>query len=195
MGKKRKASYSRKTNETEVKVELDLDGNGSTEIDTKIKFFDHMLEQLGKHSGFDLKVKANGDLEIDDHHTVEDIGITLGESFNQALGDKKGIVRFADTTIPLDESLVRIAIDISGRPYLYSNLKFNREMVGDLSTETVNEFLRGFVNHARLTLHLDLIRGDNAHHQVEAVFKGLALVLKKAVKLESDRMPSTKGML
>lgn len=195
MDKKRRASISRKTNETEVKVELDLDGNGSTEIDTKIKFFDHMLEQLGKHSGFDLKVKANGDLEIDDHHTVEDIGISLGESFNQALGDKKGIVRFADTTIPLDESLVRIAIDISGRPYLHSNLKFNREMVGDLSTETVNEFLRGFVNHARLTLHLDLIRGDNTHHQVEAIFKGLALVLKKAVKLESDRMPSTKGIL
>ncbi|MCF8008973.1 MAG: imidazoleglycerol-phosphate dehydratase, partial [Halanaerobiales bacterium] len=123
MNKRRMSSYSRKTNETEVSVELDLNGNGSTEIDTKINFFNHMLKQLGKHSGFDLKVTAIGDLKTDDHHTVEDIGITLGESFNQALGDKKGIVRFADTIIPCAESLVRVVIDISGRPYLNSNLK------------------------------------------------------------------------
>lgn len=195
MSKNRKAVKKRETYETSVKVELDLDGEGKGSIDSGLKFFDHMLAQLTKHSGFDLVVEADGDLEIDEHHTVEDIGITLGDAFVEALGDKKGIARFANNLTPLDETLVRTVVDISGRPFLHSGLEFSREMVGDLPAEMVEEFLRAFTNHAGLTLHIDLIRGDNCHHQIEAVFKSLALVLKDAVEVVSDKMPSTKGKI
>ncbi len=195
MSKERKAVKKRATNETEVEVELNLDGEGKGDIDSGLKFFDHMLAQLAKHGGFDLMVKAEGDLEIDEHHTVEDVGITLGQAFNQALGDKKGIARFADSHTPLDETLVRTAVDISGRSYLYADFDFSREMVGDFPSELVWEFLKSFVNHAKITLHMDLIRGDNCHHQIEAAFKSLAVTLKKAVEVVSDRMPSTKGKL
>lgn len=195
MSSEREAVKKRKTLETEVEVQINLDGSGNNQIDSKINFFDHMLDQLSKHGGFDLKIKAEGDLEIDEHHTVEDIGITLGEAFNEALGDKKGIARFADSHTPLDETLVRTAVDISGRSYLYTDFDFSREVVGDFPSELVWEFLKSFVNHAEITLHIDLIRGDNCHHQIEAVFKSLALTLKKAVEIVSDRMPSTKGKL
>lgn len=195
MSKKRKAVKKRETYETSVKIELDLDGDGKGSIDSGIKFFDHMLAQLTKHSGFDLIVEADGDLEIDEHHTVEDIGITLGDAFVEALGDKKGIARFANNLTPLDETLIRTVVDISGRPFLHFDLDFSREMVGDLPAEMVEEFLRAFTNHAGLTLHIDLIRGDNCHHQIEAVFKSLALVLKDAVEVVSDKMPSTKGKI
>lgn len=195
MSEKRKAVKKRETYETSVKIELDLDGEGKGSIDSGLKFFDHMLAQLTKHSGFNLVVEADGDLEIDEHHTVEDIGITLGDAFVEALGDKKGIARFANNLTPLDETLVRTVVDISGRPFLHSSLKFSREMVGDLPAEMVEEFLRAFTNHAGLTLHIDLIRGDNCHHQIEAVFKSLALVLKDAVEVVSDKMPSTKGKI
>lgn len=195
MSENRKAVKKRETYETSVKVELNLDGKGKGNIDSGLKFFDHMLAQLTKHSGFDLVVEADGDLEIDEHHTVEDIGITLGDAFVEALGDKKGIARFANKLTPLDETLVRTVVDISGRPFLHSGLEFSREMVGDLPAEMVEEFLRAFTNHAGLTLHIDLIRGDNCHHQIEAVFKSLALVLKDAVEVVSDKMPSTKGKI
>ncbi len=195
MSENRKAVKKRETYETSVKIELDLDGEGQGNIDSGIKFFDHMLAQLTKHSGFDLVVEANGDLEIDEHHTVEDIGITLGDAFVEALGEKKGIARFANNLTPLDETLIRTAVDISGRPFLHSGLEFSREMVGGLPAEMVEEFLRAFTNHAGLTLHIDLIRGDNCHHQIEAVFKSLALVLRDAVEVVSDKMPSTKGKI
>jgi len=195
MSEERRAVKERETFETSVKVELNLDGEGKADIDSGIKFFDHMLDQLAKHSGFDLVVQADGDLEIDEHHTVEDIGITLGQAFNEALGDKKGIARFADSTVPLDETLVRTAIDISGRPYLYNDFDFSRDMVGDFPSELVYEFFKSFVNYAKITLHTEIIRGDNCHHQIEAVFKCLAVTLRKAVKVVSDRMPSTKGKL
>lgn len=195
MSSERRAAKKRKTFETEVEVKLNLDGSGSSRIDTKINFFNHMLNQLSKHGGFDLEIKAKGDLEIDEHHTVEDVGITLGKAFNEALGDKKGIRRFADSHTPLDETLVRTAVDISGRSYLYTDFDFKREIVGDFSSELVWEFLKSFVNHAQITLHIDLIRGANCHHQIEAIFKSLALTLKKAVEVVSDKMPSTKGQL
>lgn len=195
MSENRKAVKKRETYETSVKIELNLDGEGKGSIDSGLKFFDHMLAQLTKHSGFDLVVEADGDLEIDEHHTVEDIGITLGEAFLKALGDKKGIARFANNLTPLDETLVRTVVDISGRPFLHSGLDFSREMVGDLPAEMVEEFLRAFTNHAGLTLHIDLIRGDNCHHQIEAVFKSLALVLKDAVEVGSKKIPSTKGKI
>ena len=195
MSEERKSIKKRETFETKVKVELNLDGDGNRDIDSGIKFFDHMLDQLAKHSGFDLKIKADGDLEIDEHHTVEDIGITLGKAFNEALGNKKGIARFADSVIPLDETLVRTAVDISGRPFLHNNLEFSRSMVGDFPSELVDEFLKSFTNHAMITMHIDLIRGENCHHQIEAVFKSLAVTLKKAVEIVSDRMPSTKGKI
>jgi imidazoleglycerol-phosphate dehydratase len=173
VSEKRVASKKRETYETEVEVTINLDGDGSGQIDSGIKFFDHMLNQLAKHSGFDLTIKAQGDLEIDQHHTVEDIGITLGDAFLSALGDKKGIKRFANNLAPLDETLVRTALDISGRPYLYIDLKLTRAMVGDFPAELTEEFLKSFVNHAKITLHVDILRGDNCHHQIEAVFKSI----------------------
>ncbi len=195
MSEKRVASKKRETYETEVEVTINLDGDGSGQIDSGIKFFDHMLNQLAKHSGFDLTIKAQGDLEIDEHHTVEDIGITLGDAFLSALGDKKGIKRFANNLAPLDETLVRTALDISGRPYLYSDLNLTRAMVGDFPAELTEEFLKSFTNHAKITLHVDILRGNNCHHQIEAVFKSLALALKESTEIVSDKMPSTKGML
>jgi imidazoleglycerol-phosphate dehydratase len=195
VSEKRVATKKRETFETKVEVTIDLDGDGNANIDSGIKFFDHMLNQLAKHSGFDLTIKAQGDLEIDEHHTVEDIGITLGDAFLSALGDKKGIKRFANNLAPLDETLVRTALDISGRPYLFTDLNLTREMVGDFPSELTEEFLKSFVNHAKVTLHLDILRGENCHHQIEAVFKSLALALKESTEVVSDKMPSTKGML
>ena len=195
MSKERRAVKKRETYETKIEVEINLDGKGEGDIDSGLKFFDHMLAQLAKHGGFDLMVKADGDLEIDEHHTVEDIGITIGQAFNEAIGDKQGIARFADSHTPLDETLVRTVVDISGRPYLYADFNFSREMVGDFPSELVWEFLKSFVNNAKITLHMDLIRGTNCHHQIEAAFKSLAVTLKRAVEVVSDRMPSTKGKL
>ncbi len=195
MSKERKALQLRNTRETEIKVKLNIEGTGTVKADSGIKFFDHMLAQLAQHAGFDLLIEAEGDLEIDQHHTVEDIGITLGQAFLKALGDKKGISRFADCSVPLDESLVKTSVDISGRPYLYTDLDFSREMVGDFPSELVEEFLRAFSSHAKITLHIELIRGENCHHQIEAVFKSLARALKDAVSIVSEEMPSTKGKL
>ncbi|MGM0603479.1 MAG: imidazoleglycerol-phosphate dehydratase HisB [Bacillota bacterium] len=191
----RKAVKERETGETKVKVEINLDGSGNCSINTGIGFFDHMLKQIGRHGGFDLNIFAEGDLEIDGHHTVEDIGITMGQAFLEALGDKKGISRFSSVLIPLDESLVRTVVDISGRSFLYTDLQFSREKVGDFPSELAVEFLRAFAYNGGITLHVELMYGENCHHQIEAVFKSLARALKLAVKVDSDQIPSTKGVL
>lgn len=195
MSRERTAVEQRKTQETEIVVSLNLDGEGKSEIKTGIGFFDHMLEQIARHGNIDLELSVQGDLEIDTHHSIEDTGIALGKAFARAIGDKKGIRRFSSALIPLDETLVRAVVDISGRPYLYTVLPFSREMVGDLPAEMVVEFMRAFAFNAGITLHLEILHGKNCHHQIEAVFKALARVLKEAVKIESDKIPSTKGVL
>jgi len=195
---KRSAAASRRTNETDIEVELDLDGSGSAEVDTGLPFFDHMLTQLGRHGGFDLGVRATGDLEIDAHHTVEDTGIILGEVFASALGDKAGIRRFASNRVPLDESLVDVALDLSGRPYVHYEVVFPGEKIlGDppFDPQLVEEFWRAFVVASSITLHITLVRGRNTHHIVEATFKGVALSLRDAVRVEGAGIPSTKGTL
>ncbi len=195
MSENRKAVITRKTAETNIEISIDLDGSGKCSIDTGVAFFDHMLDQVARHGDFDLNISADGDLEIDAHHTVEDTGIALGQAFADALGYKKGISRFSSVLIPLDESLVRTTVDISGRPFLYTDLSFSREMVGDFPSELVVEFLRAFSYNAGITVHVELMHGENCHHQIEAVFKALARALKLAVKIESDQIPSTKGVL
>ncbi len=195
MSKDRVAVERRKTAETEVVVSINLDGDGKGNLKTGLGFFDHMLEQLSRHGNFDLEVSVQGDLEVDEHHTIEDTGIALGKAFASALGDKKGIRRFSSALIPLDESLVRTVVDISGRPFLYHDLPFTREMVGDFPSEMVVEFLRAFAFNMGITLHVEIMHGDNCHHQIEALFKSLARALKEAVKIESDKIPSTKGVL
>jgi len=195
MSENRKAVITRKTAETNIEISIDLDGSGKCSIDTGVAFFDHMLDQVARHGNFDLNISADGDLEIDAHHTVEDTGIALGQAFADALGYKKGISRFSSVLIPLDESLVRTTVDISGRPFLYTDLSFSREMVGDFPSELVVEFLRAFSYNAGITVHVELMHGENCHHQIEAVFKALARALKLAVKIESDQIPSTKGVL
>jgi imidazoleglycerol-phosphate dehydratase len=194
----RSASSSRATTETDVKIELALDGSSDVDVSTGIPFFDHMLSQLGRHGGFDLLVAAKGDLEIDAHHTVEDVGIVLGEVFRQALGDKAGVRRFASCRVPLDEALVEVALDLSGRPYLHYEVAFPGEKIlGEppFDPQLVEEFLRAFVTAAGITLHVTLVRGRNTHHIVEATFKGLARSLRDAVTIEGTSVPSTKGTL
>lgn len=195
MNKKRIAVEQRKTAETEVVVSINLDGQGAGNIKTGIGFFDHMLEQISRHGSFDLEVSVKGDLAVDQHHTIEDTGIALGRAFKSALLDKKGVSRFASALIPLDESLARVVVDLSGRPYLYTDFSFARPMVGEFPTEMVVEFMRAFAFNAELTLHLEILHGENCHHKIEALFKGLARSLKDAVEIESDRIPSTKGVL
>ncbi len=193
----RSASVNRKTNETDISLELTLDGNGKYDIDTGVPFFNHMLELFTRHGSFDLKLKAVGDIEVDLHHTVEDIGIVLGQAFTQALGDKKGIRRYANAFIPMDESLARAVVDISGRPFSVFDAKLPRAKVGQFEPELVREFFQAFVNHARLTLHLKLEYGDNTHHVIEALFKAFGVALSKAVQVKPgvQEIPSTKGLL
>ena len=195
MSRDRVAVEQRKTKETEIIASVNLDGEGRSEIKTGVGFFDHMLEQIARHGNIDLELSVKGDLHIDSHHTIEDTGIALGKAFAKAIGDKKGIARFSSALVPLDETLVRAVVDISGRPYLYKDLPFSREMVGNFPSEMVVEFMRAFAFNAGITLHLEILHGDNCHHQVEAVFKALARALKAAVRVESDKIPSTKGVL
>jgi imidazoleglycerol-phosphate dehydratase len=191
----RSAQLQRETKETVVAVDLDLDGAGTVSASTGIPFFDHMLEQLGKHGGLDLRVEAKGDLEVDLHHTVEDVGIVLGNAVREALGDKHGVRRFANALVPLDEALVQVALDLSGRPYLVYDVEPISEWIGTFDPQLAEEFWKGFVDGARVTLHMHSISGKNGHHVIEASFKGVARALRDAVKIEGEGVPSTKGTL
>ncbi len=194
----RKAETERKTGETQVSVSLNLDGSGKSDIKTGVGFLNHMLELLSKHSGFDIQVSANGDLDVDAHHTTEDVGIVLGETFREAIGDKAGIARFADVSLPMQDSLANIAVDICGRPYLAYNVKFPVDKIGEFDTELVEEFINAFVTHARITMHVECVTGINSHHIAEAVFKAVARVLKAACAIspgDQKTIPSTKGSL
>lgn len=191
----REASITRTTKETDVSVTWNLDGTGKASIDTGIGFFNHMLELLAFHSGTDLTVTAEGDLDVDDHHTIEDIGIVLGTVFRQALADRKGIARYGFFLLPMDEVLAETAMDISGRPYLVFHCDFTRENVGAMATEMTEEFFRAFAVAAGVTLHINVRYGINDHHKMEGIFKSFARTLKAAVKVEGDQVPSTKGML
>ncbi|HSQ89507.1 imidazoleglycerol-phosphate dehydratase HisB [Romboutsia sp.] len=189
------AKIERKTLETEVLVEINLDGKGNSEINTGIGFLDHMLTLMAFHGSFDLKVNCNGDLYVDEHHTVEDIGITLGQAFNKALGDKKGIKRYSSIYIPMDEALCNTALDISNRPYLVFNVNFERAKVGNMDTQNFKEFFRAFVNESKTTLHINLLYGENDHHKIEAVFKAFARTLKEGIQITSNKVTSSKGVL
>ena len=193
----RRAAIHRKTRETDVQLFLDLDGRGAAEVSTKIGFLDHMLTSWAVHAGFDLKVDAKGDLHVDPHHTVEDVGIVLGDGLNQALGDKRGIARFGHAYVPLDEALTRCVIDLSGRPFLYWDATFPVPQVGALPCELFEDFFRAFADHGRLNLHLEVLRGRNAHHIAETLFKAAARALAAAVALDprAKGVPSTKGVL
>lgn len=194
----RTASESRVTKETRIEVELNLDGTGAAEVSTGLPFFDHMLDQLGRHGGFDLTVTARGDLEVDSHHTVEDVGIVLGRVFRSALGDKAGVRRFASITVPLDEAAVEAVVDLSGRPFLHYDIDFpGQKILGDppFDPQLAEEFWRAFATASAITLHLTLKRGKNTHHIVEASFKGAARALRDAVRVEGAALPSTKGTL
>ena len=194
----RVASHERNTNETRIAVALDLDGTGRAELETGVPFLDHMLDQVARHGMLDLTVRAKGDLHIDGHHTVEDIGITIGQAFKAAVGDKKGIVRYGHAYVPLDEALSRVVIDLSGRPGLEFHVPFTRALIGTFDVDLAHEFFQGFVNHAQVTLHVDNLRGDNAHHQAETVFKAFARAVRAAVASDaraSSAIPSTKGTL
>jgi|TARA_B100000959_G_scaffold42166_1_gene42411 imidazoleglycerol-phosphate dehydratase len=194
----RKATVERNTKETQIEVSLILDGKGKTELNIGIPFLEHMLEQVARHGLFDLSIKAKGDLEIDAHHTVEDVGITLGQAFTQALKDKQGIRRYAHAYVPLDEALSRVVIDCSGRPGLEYNANYPRARVGEFDIDLVFEFFQGFVNHAMMTLHIDNIRGRNSHHIAETIFKAFGRALRVAVEVDpamKDILPSTKGAL
>jgi imidazoleglycerol-phosphate dehydratase len=194
----RSATIDRNTLETQISVSLNLDGIGKSELATGLGFLDHMLDQIARHGMMDLVVSAKGDLHIDAHHTVEDIGITLGKAFAQAIGDKKGIRRYGHAYVPLDEALSRVVIDISGRPEMEFDVKFSRAMIGDFDVDLIHEFFQGFVNHAMITLHIDNLRGNNAHHQAETVFKAFGRALRMAAELDprmANVLPSTKGTL
>ena len=194
----RKSQVSRNTTETRISVSLDLDGSGKSSLATGVPFLDHMLDQVARHGMMDLQVKAKGDLHIDAHHTVEDVGIALGQAVAKAAGDKKGIHRFGHAYVPLDEALSRVVVDFSGRPGLEFQVKFVRPLVGEVDVDLVHEFFQGFVNHALVTLHIDGLRGDNAHHQCETVFKAFARALRMALEPEpraAGIVPSTKGRL
>ncbi len=194
----RAATVSRDTLETQITVNVDLDGTGHSEFATGVPFLEHMLDQIARHGMVDLTITATGDTHIDDHHTVEDIGITLGQAVKQALGDRKGIARYGHAYVPLDEALSRVVIDFSGRPGLIANVEFTRARVGEFDVDLVFEFFQGFVNHAGATLHIDNLRGDNAHHQVETIFKAFGRALRMAIAPDarmSGVTPSTKGTL
>ncbi len=197
-GVHRVSADSRNTAETKIPVRLDLDGTGSAKLHTGIGFFDHMLDQIARHGMIDLDIAAEGDLHIDGHHTVEDIGITLGQAVNQAVGDKKGICRYGHSYVPLDEALTRVVIDFSGRPGLVMNVPFKSGMIGTFDSQLAHEFFQGFVNHAFVTLHIDNLKGENAHHQCETVFKAFARALRMALTRDeraAGTIPSTKGSL
>jgi len=194
----RTAEIERNTLETQISVSVNLDGSGEREFQTGLPFLDHMLDQVARHGLLDITVKADGDLEIDAHHTVEDIGITLGQAVHEAIGDKKGIRRYGHAYVPLDEALSRVVIDFSGRPGLVYNVVFVRQMVGGFDVDLFHEFFQGFVNHAKVTLHIDNLSGENAHHQIETIFKAFGRALRMAAEPDprmSDVMPSTKGSL
>jgi len=194
----RTAEIDRNTLETQISVSVNLDGSGEREFQTGLPFLDHMLDQVARHGLLDITIKADGDLEIDAHHTVEDIGITLGQAVNEAIGDKKGIRRYGHAYVPLDEALSRVVIDFSGRPGLIYNVEFARQMVGGFDVDLFHEFFQGFVNHAKVTLHIDNLNGDNAHHQIETIFKAFGRALRMATEPDprmSDVTPSTKGSL
>jgi imidazoleglycerol-phosphate dehydratase len=194
----RKADVARNTAETRITVRLALDGSGRAQLHTGIGFFDHMLDQIARHALFDLDIQADGDLHIDGHHTVEDVGITLGQAVHKALGDRKGIRRFGLAYVPLDEALSRVVIDFSGRPGLVMQVPFTSGMIGTFDSQLAHEFFQGFVNHAFVTLHIDNLRGDNAHHQCETVFKAFARALRQAVEIDpraAGAIASTKGSL
>jgi imidazoleglycerol-phosphate dehydratase len=194
----RTAEIDRNTLETQISVSVNLDGSGEREFQTGLPFLDHMLDQVARHGLLDITIKADGDLEIDAHHTVEDIGITLGQAVNEASGDKKGIRRYGHAYVPLDEALSRVVIDFSGRPGLVYNVVFARQMVGDFDVDLFHEFFQGFVNHAKVTLHIDNFKGENAHHQIETIFKAFGRALRMAAERDprmSDMTPSTKGSL
>ena len=194
----RSAQVTRNTLETQIAIQLDLDGNGQAKFNTGLPFLEHMLDQVARHGMVNLDIMAKGDLHIDAHHTVEDIGITLGQAFNQAVGDKKGLRRYGHAYVPLDEALSRVVLDISGRPGLVFNVDFVRSNVGEFDIDLVHEFFQGFVNHALVTLHIDNLAGDNAHHQAETVFKAFGRALRMALELDprmAGIMPSTKGSL
>ena len=194
----RKASLDRKTTETQIAVSINLDGTGAFDVKSGVGFLDHMLELLSRHSLIDIKVRAKGDTHIDFHHTTEDIGIALGQAFAKALGNRKGIRRYADCYLPMDEALTRAAIDVSGRPYLIWNVAFSRPKIGEFDTELVREWFQAFAMNAGVTLHVQTLYGDNCHHIAESCFKALARVLRGAIEIEprqKDRIPSTKGSL
>jgi imidazoleglycerol-phosphate dehydratase len=194
----RVADVQRNTSETQIRVHVNLDGSGKAQLSTGIGFFDHMLDQIARHGLIDLEIEAKGDLHIDGHHTVEDVGITLGQAFAKAVGDKKGIRRYGHAYVPLDEALSRVVIDFSGRPGLHMRVPFKAGMVGAFDTQLAFEFFQGFVNHAGVTLHIDNLHGENAHHQAETVFKAFARALRMALERDErlgDVIPSTKGSL
>ena len=194
----RKASVERKTTETRVSATVDLDGSGRYEVSTGIGFLDHMLEQLARHSLIDITLKAKGDLHIDFHHTIEDSGIALGQAVAKALGDRKGVERFADVLIPMDETLTRVALDLSNRPYLVWRVRFTRDKLGEMDTELFKEWFHAFAQNAGITLHVETLYGTNSHHIIESCFKGLARALRRAVEIDprkAGEIPSTKGKL
>ena len=194
----REATVSRDTLETQITVSVCLDGSGKAEFDTGLPFLEHMLDQIARHGMVDLNIKANGDLHIDAHHTVEDIGITLGQALAKAVGDRRGILRYGHAYVPLDEALSRVVVDFSGRPSLHYDIPFTRASVGDFDVDLFAEFFHGLVNHAHLTLHIDNLKGENSHHQAETVFKAFGRALRMAVSADErapSAMPSTKGIL
>lgn len=191
----RAVKLERTTNETRVDCELNLDGEGKASVDTGIGFFNHMLELLAFHSGMNLYISADGDLDVDDHHTIEDCGILLGQAMRKALGNRAGIARYGSFTLPMDETLASVDLDISGRPYLVFNCEFSRDQIGMMATEMVREFMRAFAFNAGITLHINVHYGSNDHHKAEAVFKALGRALKAAVRVSGDQIPSSKGML
>lgn len=190
----RNTNVSRKTSETDITIKMDLDGTGKYNISTGVNFFNHMLESFSKHSMIDLDVQASGDIEIDDHHTIEDVGILLGEAFSNAIGDKKGIRRMAHAIVPMDESVATVAIDISGRSYCNMDLKFKNEKIGDMTSDIVIHFFESFASAAKLNIY-GTVEGVNDHHKAEAIFKAFAKAIKYAIKVEHDQIPSTKGVL
>jgi imidazoleglycerol-phosphate dehydratase len=191
----RTSTKSRKTNETDIRVNLNLDGTGEHKIATGIPFFDHMLAQIARHGHFDLEIDAKGDLEIDGHHTVEDVGLVLGQALRDALGDRRGITRFGHAYVPLDEALTRVVIDLSGRPYLVYKADFKANRVGDLQTELIEEFLKALVQEGRFNLHVENLYGRNQHHIAETIFKATAQALQTATRVRHSQIPSTKGVL
>ena len=194
----RQAEISRDTLETKIRVKIDLDGSGKSQLNTGIGFFDHMLDQIARHGSFDLEIESVGDLHIDGHHTVEDVGITVGQAFAKAVGDKAGIRRYGHAYVPLDEALSRVVVDLSGRPGLTYQVAFPRALIGSFDVDLFREFFQAFVNHAAVTLHLDTLRGDNAHHVAETCFKAFGRALRMALEADprlSGAVPSTKGVL